>query len=166
MSDSHIRKQVYDLNVEDFNEHPVWEFAHDEEGEEGQDEVTVRPFEQQGLLDPARSMFVIRAQLTLADRTRLWGYLTPPAQHGSDLGTIQPVAMAPQGQVSFWCGVVAPGANSVTAMYALMGKSSATEVFPVAFRSDIALVGGPVHGQVSGFLVIEDFNAKRTRVVT
>ena len=38
-----IRKQVYELTVDDFTEFPVWEFALDEEGEENQDEATVRP---------------------------------------------------------------------------------------------------------------------------
>src|SRR5205814_561097 len=39
-----IRKQVYNLTAADLSEHPVWEFAEDEEGTEGQDEATVRPF--------------------------------------------------------------------------------------------------------------------------
>ena len=54
-----IRKQVYELTTEDLERHPVWEFALDEEGEEGQDEATVRPYELQGTLDPAEGMFVI-----------------------------------------------------------------------------------------------------------
>ncbi len=53
MSVARIRKQVYELTVDDLDRHPVWEFALDEEGEEGQDEATVRPYEPQGVLDPA-----------------------------------------------------------------------------------------------------------------
>ena len=44
-----ISKQVYNLTADDFSAYPVWEFASDEEGEEGQDEATVRPY---SLRDP------------------------------------------------------------------------------------------------------------------
>ena len=40
-----IRKQVYQLTLDDLERTPVWEFALDEEVEEGQDEATVRPVE-------------------------------------------------------------------------------------------------------------------------
>ena len=33
-----IRKQVYELTISDIEEFPVWEFASDEEGDDGQDE--------------------------------------------------------------------------------------------------------------------------------
>jgi hypothetical protein len=35
------RKQVYDLTRENLSKFPIWEFALDEEGDEGQDEATV-----------------------------------------------------------------------------------------------------------------------------
>jgi len=38
-----IRKQVHELTIEDLEAHPAWQFALDEEAEEGQDEATVRP---------------------------------------------------------------------------------------------------------------------------
>src|SRR5512132_118621 len=38
-----IRKQVTDLRPDDLAPYPIWEFALDEEGEEGQDEETVKP---------------------------------------------------------------------------------------------------------------------------
>jgi hypothetical protein len=54
-----IRKQVYDLRLEDFERHPVWEFALDEEGEEGQDEATVRPYSVAGPADSAEGTLVV-----------------------------------------------------------------------------------------------------------
>jgi hypothetical protein len=62
-----IRKQVYELKLDDVRRFPVWEFALDEEGEEGQDEATVRPCEISGPLDSADRPFIIRAGFTLAD---------------------------------------------------------------------------------------------------
>jgi hypothetical protein len=163
-SDS-IRKQVYELRPEDLDRHAVWEFALDEEGEDGQDEATVRPHEPDGSLDPSDGMFVVRARIVLADGTQMHGYLTPPVQGDSDLGTLQPAIVTDAGQVTFWCGTLAPEPAQVAATYARLGKSLPSEVFPVKFQSDVDLVGGPVAGELPGFLVLEDFQTMRTRVV-
>jgi hypothetical protein len=165
MSGSRVRRQVYDLTVADLDQHPVWEFALDEEGEEGQDEATVRPYESHGPLDPAEGMFIVRARLRLADGTQFTGYLTPPVQGDSSLGTLQPTVVAGEDQVGFWCGMLEPEPAQLASCYARLGKSSAAQVFPLRFESDVALVGGPIAGELPGFLVLEDFKTKRTRVV-
>ena len=165
MTSPRIRKQIYELSVEDLDRHAVWEFALDEEEEEGQDEATVRPFEPQGPLDPGDGMFIVRARLELADGTQMRGYLTPPVQGDSSLGTLQPAVVVGGGQVSFWCGMVAPEPAQVAANYARLGKPSASRVFPVRFETDVELVGGPVAGELPGFLVLEDFKTMRTRVI-
>src|ERR1700735_3746644 len=67
MSATRIRRQVYELTLADLERFPVWEFALDEEGEEGQDEATVRPYAASGALDAAAGMFIVRAKLTLSD---------------------------------------------------------------------------------------------------
>jgi hypothetical protein len=165
MSIERIRKQVYELTPEDLVLHSAWEFALDEEGEEGQDEATVRPCQPNGPLNPSDGMFIVRARLVLADGTRMRGYLTPPVQGDSDLGTLQPAIVVDGGQVSFWCGMFAPEPAQVVASYTLLGKSQASEVFPLKFESDVELVGGPVAGELPGFLVLEDFKTMRTRVI-
>jgi len=165
MSTSSIRRQVYELTPADLERFPVWEFALDEEGEEGQDEATVRPYEVSGPLDPADGMFIVRASLTLSDGTRLTGYVTPPVQGEDGLSTFQPAVVVPDGQVSFWCGMVVPAPEHISKSYSLLGKASPTHVFPLHFESDVALVGGPVAGEVPGFVVLEDFTTMRTRVV-
>ncbi len=165
MSSERIRKQVYELTPEDLVTHSVWEFALDEEGEEGQDEATVRPYQPNGPLDPSDGMFIVRARFVLADGTQMRGYLTPPVQEDSGLGTLQPAIVVDGGQVSFWCGMLAPESSQVAESYALLGKSQASEVFPVKFESDVELVGGPVAGELPGFLVLEDFKTMKTRVI-
>jgi hypothetical protein len=114
MGSSSIRRQVYELTPADLDRFPVWEFALDEEGEEGQDEATVRPFEPSGPLDPADGMFIVRASLMLSDGTRLKGYVTPPVQGEGGLSTFQPAVVVPNGQVSFWCGMVAPSPEHIS----------------------------------------------------
>src|SRR6476660_6529483 len=83
-----VRKQVYELTLHDLATFPVWEFRLDAEGEEGRDESTVRPFAASGPLDPADHMFVIRAVFTLADGSRMQGYITPPVRDDASIGTL------------------------------------------------------------------------------
>ena len=87
-----IRKQAYDLTAEDFEIYPVWEYALDEEGVEGQDESTMRPFEHSGPLDTSKQQLFVKAHFTLADGTRFRGWLTPPCFGESDFGTLRVVA--------------------------------------------------------------------------
>ncbi len=159
-----VRKQVYELTLHDLSTFPVWEFRLDEEGEEGRDESTVRPYTATGPLDSTDRMFVVRAVFTLADGSRMRGYFTPPGRGDASLGTLQPIIVTDRGQVRFWCGTAAPGAKRLAHSYALLGKD-AKHVFPVLFESEVELVGGLVRGSVPGFLVLEDFQTRRTKTV-
>ena len=160
-----MRKQIYDLTVADLDDCPVWEFALDEEGDEGQDECTVRPCLVGDRLDPSRGGFVVRARFTLPDESALVGFMTPPVRGDSSLGVLQPVVITTKGHVGFWCGVIAPDAASIAASYARLDRSTASQVFPLHFESDVPLVDGPVRGQLDGFLLLEDMQAHRVRVV-
>jgi len=165
VSAARVRKSIPDLSEADFAEFPVWEFALDEEGEEGQDETTVRPWLQPQPIDPSDGMFVVRAEFVLADGTPMPGYLTPPVQGDDTLGTLQPVITTPLGQVWFWCGLIAPQPDYFELAYNRLGKPGPTRVFPIRFRSAVDLVGGPVSGELPGFIVLEDFQTGRTRIV-
>ena len=158
-----VKKQVYELTLQDLSTFPVWEFRVDEE-EEGQDESTVRPYAALGPLDPTDRMFVVRANFTLADGSTMRGYLTPPGRGDAGLDTMQPIIITDRGQVRFWCGTAAPGSERLAHSYELLGKD-AKHVFPVEFESAVELSGGPVRGSVPGFLVLEDFQTRRTRIV-
>jgi hypothetical protein len=166
MSTTHIRRQVYDLTPADLERFAVWEYALDEEGNEGQDEATVRPYKLGEALDTAEGMFIVRASMTLADGTRFTGYVTPSVQGGADLSSCQPAVVVQDGQVSFWRGMLALHPEDLFASYALLGKTSPDQVFPIKFESDVSIARGPVVGEVPGFLILEDFETMRTRVVT
>jgi hypothetical protein len=160
-----IRKQVYELTLKDLARFPVWAFALDEEGEEGQDEATVRPVECHEVA-ASEGGAIVRARFELADGTQMQGYLTPPAQGDTSLGAVQPIIIAGGGQVIFWCGVLAPDAERISNNYKRLGKHSATEVFPISFGSDYPVKGGPIRGAIPGFLVLEDWRSGRFRVET
>jgi hypothetical protein len=156
-----VRKQVYELTLDDLGKYPVWEFSLDEEG---RDECTVRPYTPSGPLDPADRMFVVRAVFTLADGSRMHGYCTPPDRGNASIGTLQPIIVTDRGQVRFWCGTAAPDKERLAHCYELLGKD-ARRVFPVRFESEVELAGGPITGSVPGFLVLEDFQTRKTKAV-
>jgi len=55
-------------------------------------------------------------------------------------------------------------AKRLARSYELLGKDARC-VFPVRFESEVELVGGPINGSVPGFLVLEDFQTRKTRTV-
>ena len=149
-----IRKQVYDLKLEDFEEHPVWEFALDEEGEEGQDEATVRPYSSAEPANPEDGTLLVKACFTLADGTTMYGCLTPPFGEFSGMGTIQPQIITPEGPVSFWFGVFKPTDEDLEQCYKRLART-AERIFPLRFQSEVEIVGSPVNGELDGFLYVE-----------
>jgi len=159
-----IRKQVYELTVDDVRQRPVWEFALDEEGEEGQDEATVRPCDISGAVDPSDGPFIVRAAFTLADGTQMHGCFTTPTSDDDGLSTLQPVIISERGQVLFWHGVIAPDAQSLAESYGKLGRDAA-RAFPIQVVSDVELVGGPIRATIPGFLVLEDWKTGKTRTV-
>jgi hypothetical protein len=159
-----IRKQVYELTMDDLRQRPVWEFALDEEGEEGQDEASVRPCDIPGAVDPSDGTFIVRAAFTLADGTLMHGYLTTPTSDDDGLGTLQPVIISERGQILFWQGVITPDAKSLAESYAKLGRDAA-RAFPIQVVSDVDLVGGLVRATIPGFLVLEDWRTGKTRTV-
>ena len=158
------RKQIYDLTPHDLETFPIWEFNLDERAKGSQDELTVRPCVANGPLNPADRMFVVRTVFTLADGSMKRGYLTPPGRDDVGVGVLQPIIVTNEGQVRFWCGTSVPGPKRLARSYQLLGKE-AKEVFPLLFESEVELAGGPIRGSIPGFLVMEDFQTRRTRTV-
>jgi hypothetical protein len=131
----------------------------DEEGEEGQDEATVRPYSAPGPAGASEGMVVVKAGFILADGTQMFGFLTPPSPGATGLGTIQPQIITPHGQVSFWYGVLEPTREHLKESYERLGRD-AKKVFPVRFTSEVEVVGGPVTGTLNGFLYMEMENER------
>ena len=116
-----IRKQVYDFRREDFERHPNWGFALDEEG---QDEAAVGPYSVAGPADSAEGTLVVKARFTLADGTTMFGWVMPPSPDFSGLGTIQPQIITPGGPVSFWYGILKPTRKDLALNYKGLGRKA------------------------------------------
>lgn len=161
-----IRKQVYHLTLDDLSRHPAWEYALDEEGEEGQDEATVRPYQSTPPIDPGDGLMAVRARFTLADGAKMEGYLQPqPPQQESSLGYIQPIIITDQGQVRFWYGMSVLGPDEISESYRLLGKSP-SQVFPLNFEAAVAIMGGLVKGTLQGFYYYKSFDDAERDVAT
>lgn len=161
-----LRKQVYELGLADLERYPVWEFALNEEGEEGQDEATVRPVSGIEPIDPRDSMYIVAAVFVLADGSKWSGCISTPVQGQSDVGTLQPVLILGSGErVVFWCGTMGPSREQISAAYFLLAKQP-SQVFPLEVSSVPAIQGGPVRALVSGFMQLEDFRTGAFRVIT
>lgn len=156
-----IRKQIYDLTLADLADFPVWEFALDEEGAEGQDERTVRP---RAVAEPIErgDYVVVKATFELADGTLMGGFLTPPAPDDNSIGQVQPVVLLEHGAVGFYHGIFHPEPDALAAIYKLLGKRS-DEVFPCRFRSSVTIRGGDVEGNLDGFYYLEPDRTRRVR---
>jgi hypothetical protein len=162
---SQIRKSVVALTLADLRAHPVWEFALDEEGEEGQDETTVRPYPHAGEVDPSEGLFVVAADFRFANGASAAGYVYVTAlEERDDMSSVQPVVVTADGQVGFWFGMIEPAPEHIAASYQRLGKSGAAKVFPLAFTSVPPLANGPVKGQVPGFMSYVDLASRRIRL--
>jgi hypothetical protein len=165
MATTKIRKQCNELTADDLAAFPVWEFALNEEGVEGQDETTVRPFVFKGVLDASSGSFLVKADYTLADGSHLLGYLTPPpASAELDLGHVQPCIVTPAGHVNFWYGAFPISPEDVVAGYSRLGKTDPAQVFPIQFESAVPLSGESIKGRIPGFLGFEDWRTGRIQV--
>ena len=151
-----IRKQVYDLTLQNFEQYPIWEFALDEEGEEGQDEATVRPFESQTQNDLPFGIFVTKATFTLSDGTEARGFIYPPSgkDEENDLGIIQPNIITYKGQVPFWHGIREPESSEIDEYLKMMGKSS-VNVFPLKYACDMKIDSKNIEGTLEGFYYLQ-----------
>ncbi len=156
-----IRKQDYDLTVDDLMQFPAWEYALDEETVRGQDERTVRPFTTSPPVDPCKAYLIVRASFRLADGTEMTGYVKPvvPDRSGSMSIVVpydlHPIVVTDQGRVHFFHGPSKPTPEQTALYYRLLGKEAA-EVFPIGFTSDVEVTGAIAEGTLEGFLYIDE----------
>jgi hypothetical protein len=159
--DPALRKQVSELTSSDLERYPVWEFALDEEGEEGQDEETVKPRPDLREVDPGAGTFVVKTRFHAREGTPFRGYLTVSGRRKHDLGDAQPVIVDGPKQILFWFGIVEPTRSQVDESYTLIGKS-AEELFPLSFEPEVPIRGARLPLTIPGFLYLTANGRVRT----
>jgi hypothetical protein len=103
-----IRKSAGDLTAADLERFPVWVYALDEEGSDGQDETTVRPYRRRGQLDASRDTYIVRATFRLKNGRTFCGALYARPRGERTISDVQPAVLTPSGSVFFWWGVLRP----------------------------------------------------------
>jgi hypothetical protein len=158
-----IRKQSYDLRPDDLAHFPIWEYALDEEGEDGQDEATVKPRPDLSVADPAEGMLIARAEFIARDGTRYEGYVSPSDEEAFGFG--QPTIVTDEGQVNFWYGAFPPKPGALEADYKLLGKT-AEQLFPVRYRALVEYEGARLEGEIPAFMHYEQVGSQEVARVT
>ncbi len=154
--DKPLLKRFGDLVQDDFKLYPVWVNAHvidyEKDWYKETDEETFRPWDGSLPIDPAETMFLVKAAFSLADGTQLTGFITPQQGPGEpDLSILQPYLFTPSGElISFWFGLFEPTKEDVGSIYTMLGRKS-TQVFPIRFQAEKGTAKGIVKGTISGF---------------
>jgi hypothetical protein len=145
--DSNVRKSIAQLTARDLEQCAIWEYALDEESRAGQDETTVRP--RPDLLSANGRGEIVRARFVTKSLRPFLGFAT--SGNGRDLATTQPVIVLEDGtQIGFWFGVLEPSEEELKHSYAALGMGP-DDLFPVAFRADVRIVGNPLFGEIRAF---------------
>jgi len=156
-----LLKQYGDLTMDDFIRHPVWINCHTEDYDEpwydDTDEETFRPWVGTLPCDPDKGIFLVRAELTLADGTRFPGFITPQKDGKPPyLGTLQPCLFAQSGKLhGFWGGIRKFSREECDHVYADLGKD-ASKIFPIRFAVEKGFTNGHTSGEIPGFCSIKN----------
>lgn len=162
-----IRRQVYLLTEDDLEKHPVWEYALDEEGEEDQDEATVRPVACVQLPKSELRLGAMAATAKLRDGREvpavLSFYVSSRGVEEYPEGVLhpsQPRILVGGQHHGFWHGILKPRRGEMDSFYAAVG-STANEVFPIEITARITVEGEetPRRVVVTGFQYLADPDA-------
>jgi hypothetical protein len=122
-------------------------------------------------------MCIVRTAFRLNDGTEHTGFLSPqvpdmpnlfPIEGDDGSASTQPTIVTGSGHVMFWLGILKPTPEVIANNYRILGGKSPERVFPIHFSTDISIAGGPVEGEIKGFMYVTKEKRgflKRARVV-
>lgn len=153
-----VLKDLRDLTAPDLEAHPVWVNVHirdyDEPWYEDTHELTCRPWDGPLPLPEDQNLVLLSTQFTLADGTRLPGYLYVLflSRGCTDMpsGNIQPVLFTPRGaHIGFWHGsfLSPPTKNR---LYADLERPPSA-IFPLRFVVEAGITHFECAGEIAGF---------------
>ena len=139
------RKPVNELTVEDLHAFPIWEFATDEEGVEGQDETWVRPVRRSQVPLEAYSQLVA-ADFTTARGLKLQGFMPVSTAEGIE---ISPGAVVGEGGYHVLPSMSEERAREEGLSWAVESRKevvealggSAAGLFPIAYQLRVGIRG-------------------------
>lgn len=157
-----IRKPIDELTAADFDAHPCWEYATDEEDDDAQDETTVRPLPLERLAGSTQQVFVQAVFFFPNGRVRQ-GMVTLNA--GDDVSGRQPALFGDKGLISFYNGSSRPSASALKRFVGEMKKFSAVP-FPIRYVSALHGADGQplATGTLDGLYWLADWRTGDLRV--
>lgn len=143
-----VYKQVYELDLVDFQQFPVWYFPLNDRG---RDDLSVTPYIEG---DPMFSIFQVLVFTDFVDKDGVHypGYLYWNGENSVDI--LQPTLFARDGsKLSFWHGVKRPAWQKVAGAAAgFQGK------FPIHFESQMHFGLMPKKGTLLGLYFLDETN--------
>ncbi|MFN0313515.1 MAG: hypothetical protein ACKVQA_00520 [Burkholderiales bacterium] len=150
--------------MSDFEAHPCWEYATDEEDREDQDETTVRPLPLPELAAATQQVIVQAVFFFPNGRVRA-GMITLNA--GSDPSGYQPVLFLPKGFLTFYEGASLPKPSTLKRFMAALKRISPSPL-PIRFESALSgATGAPLAaGRLEGLYWLSNWRTGELRVET
>lgn len=149
--DSKIRIQFEDFELKHFDISPIWEFAIDEEGEENQDETTLRPAYNFTIADPSEGMLIVKTQYETAKGKKYIGLCSPAFEF--KFGEIQPYIFTNKSKLSLWFGMFQPDKENLEKLYEQLNETADT-LFPIRFKGLTPTKGAKLEGIIEGFMYL------------
>ena len=145
-----LRIQFNDFKREHFDISPIWEFAIDEEGEEGQDETTLKPRPDIFFPDPSAGLLIIECEFESNSGKRFIGLCSP--SFNNSLSSIQPYIFTDHEMIMFWFGISRPEDETKRNIYSKLGETPGG-LFPLKFKSKLSnSLGLKIEGVINGFM--------------
>jgi hypothetical protein len=145
-----IRIQFDKFSLSDFEISPIWEFAIDEEGEEGQDETTLKPRLDIKFPDPSEGLLIVECEFEANSGKKFRGFCSP--SFDDSISSIQPYIVTDKQIIMFWFGIVQPDKKTKDGIYEALNET-AESLFPIKFQSNLKLEDGQrIIGQIDGFM--------------
>jgi hypothetical protein len=145
-----LRIQFDDFNLSCFDISQIWEFAIDEEGEEGQDETTLKPRLDLKWPNPSEGLLIVECEFDSKSGKRFRGLCSP--SFDDSVNSIQPYIIVDNQFINFWFGIIQPDKKTKDKIYEVLNETSDT-LFPLKFHSRLEMADGSrISGQIDGFM--------------
>ncbi len=155
-----IRIQFNEFSLRDFEISPIWEFAIDEEGEEGQDETTLKPRLDLTFPDPSEGLLIVECEFEANSGNKFSGLCSP--SFDDSISSIQPYIFTDKQITMFWFGIVQPDKKTKNEIYEALNET-AESLFPIKFQSNLKMADGSrIIGQIEGFMWLTLSDSKVT----
>jgi hypothetical protein len=149
--DQKIRIQFEDFELKHFDISSIWEFAIDEEGEENQDDTTLRPARNFTIADPSKGVLLVKTQFETVKGKKYFGFCSPAFE--INFGKIQPYIITNRGKHPFWLGMFQPEKEYLEKFYAQLNETADT-LFPIKFKALTPTKGVKLEGLIEGFMCL------------